>query len=615
MCRIVNDHGSLGRPLLESLLVMALVWFPVTTLSANQNPSPKSAAVNPVLRIGLRDAAILAGKGADTARVDYAAQRTQEETSRLWPEIYLRGGYSYEDSSIISRSDQTVLGPGLDIERYRLELVLEYNLLQFLDSKPLIKAANASEQASLSRLELDKRKRILSAAEAYLSCWAARQQLQALRRFEQQQRAYLNELKQRQRRGGVPMLRVLRVENDVESTRGEILTTEREAAISELKLRQATGLPPQPTLVLVFKPVELDLTFVDRLGLDGLLTSTKTNNARLLAARAAVESSHWKTEAARRASYPDLDLLTSYGRVHEELSNDVDIESSDNRFSVFLNLKVPLFDGGVRHARVSQAHALEKTKIWEQRELERELKAMVEGEYWSLISQNRHNNLLKRQVRLAHEEFQQASLRRTAGVAATVESVAAYERYTRFRVAYSRGEANTYLHGIRLGLSSGHNPFNLNAASAASAQASQPATKSGSAPDASETLASAPHPKPPASKPTTSVTEQPAKISPLTGTIGLEAGKYAINLVSTLASINVSRLPQLAIFKKLRLYQTKYPYKGKSWHRLRLGFFLERAAAERMRSRLLGSFPDAWVATIPKTERQQSRRTVVTWDD
>lgn len=612
-----------GRMLNSWIRVLAVV-VSLLPLRLSAEDAPPQAVADEVVLLSLRDAAVLAVDGTNTAPVDYALQRVAEEEGRSLPEIYLRGRYSYEDSSIVSLSDQASLGVGLEVQRLGLDLVLQYDLLQFLDSEVRIKAANADERAARSRLELSKRRRVLRAVEAYFSSWTARQQLKALRELLQRQLVYLGELRQRQRRGSVPMVEVLREESDAESTRGEILAIEREAAVAELQLRQATGLPSRLSLALVFQPVELDLSFIERSGLEGLLQAAQAKNPRLMAARAAVESAHWQTETARRADFPDLDLLASYGRHREELHNGIDYDSTDDRLVLFLNLKVPLFDGGVRRAKTAQARALERTKLWEQRELERELKALVESEYWSFVGQDRRNRSFERQVDLADEEFRQASTRRVAGAGVSAEAVDAFERYTRFRVVHSSSRADTYRHGIRLALAVGQNPFVLAGVAPAKATATNQALRQAPKSQVSVSAATPPVTKP-ADQSAVAGPDQMANIAKRTDAAAarpapakgdpIEGLPFGINLLSTRKPISGAALPWSTPLEDYRVYKTQFRHQGQTWYRVRLGFFPDRSAAERVRSALAADYPKAWTTSITEAERRASRRWILKRDD
>jgi tetratricopeptide (TPR) repeat protein len=81
------------------------------------------------------------------------------------------------------------------------------------------------------------------------------------------------------------------------------------------------------------------------------------------------------------------------------------------------------------------------------------------------------------------------------------------------------------------------------------------------------------------------------------------ANRYAINLFSDLKPIDQSTLPKLDVFRKHRLYTTRFEKDGRVWNRLRLGFFPTEKAARKVLDTLRGAFPVAWVTRVAKKEK------------
>lgn len=81
---------------------------------------------------------------------------------------------------------------------------------------------------------------------------------------------------------------------------------------------------------------------------------------------------------------------------------------------------------------------------------------------------------------------------------------------------------------------------------------------------------------------------------------------YAVNLQSTTSPVEQAALPDLEVFGQHRLYTTQFTKDGQLWHRLRLGFFPTKEAAEIARASVLDAFPGAWVTKVPSEERERS---------
>ncbi len=78
--------------------------------------------------------------------------------------------------------------------------------------------------------------------------------------------------------------------------------------------------------------------------------------------------------------------------------------------------------------------------------------------------------------------------------------------------------------------------------------------------------------------------------------------RYAVNLASTLAPISLDKVAKPAAFASHLLYVTSHEREGKTWHRLRLGFFASRAEAELIANASRSKYPQAWVTRVAAEE-------------
>lgn len=116
-------------------------------------------------------------------------------------------------------------------------------------------------------------------------------------------------------------------------------------------------------------------------------------------------------------------------------------------------------------------------------------------------------------------------------------------------------------------------------------------------------------PRRPASQPATRTPSKRAAAR--TATVNLKH-PYVINLMSTVRAIPPSALPRAEEVGGYRLYTATTKKGGKTWNRLRLGFFATSAAANAfLEQRLRRRYPTAWVAKTPLSERKNSSRHAV----
>jgi len=448
-----RSHPALTLPASVVLVVLVVLVFPGEFGAAGETGEAEVV-------LGLRDAAQLALPGLDRTGPELAKWKLREEQGRLWPTLSLRGRYSYDSSDIVSGSDQTILGAGTGVQRYGGDLVLSYNLLQFLETGPRIEAARADERATILRLTQDETDRLQRTADSYLALLAEQEVLASLEDLRREHRAFVRQQESRFAADVIPMIDLVRARSQVVSVDREGLASKRKAAAAELALRKLTGLRPEQRIRLVFQSEQIDLAFIRARGLPGLLELARESNPRLRAATATVESARWQAAATRRALYyPSLLLSTSYGYGQDEIFTDPATRSSDFRYSIFLTLGLTLFDGGVRQAQVAQSDLRVESRLREASLAAEDVKTQIEDAYWSFVEREQAVELLEEQVSLAEDEMAQATVRADAGLAPAGEPLGVLTRLARLKQDLARARAEAQVKGIGLALLVGRNPF------------------------------------------------------------------------------------------------------------------------------------------------------------
>lgn len=409
--------------------------------------------------LGLREAVEMALGHIDRTGPEIAEWKAKEEEGRLWPELSLRGRQSFENSSLVQSSGGTVLGTGGTIQRSAGEFTLSYNLLQFLESRPRIQEATAEKRASAFRLRSEEAATILRVSEIYLTFLSRQEALEALDTLRREQLRFLRQQEARSRQQLISSIELLRAEGDLISLEREILSLRSELATAELNLRRLTEFEPEQTMVIAFDPRELDLGFVQTGALGGLLALAKEVNPQLQAAEASAESARSGAEATQSLLYPTLFASVTSGFGRDKITGDTNLSSADFRYGVFLTLNVPLFDWGVRQARVTQANLRAASRLRQASRAAEEIKALIESEYWSFLQQGQSQELLERQVRLANDELNQTRIRVTAGVASLGETLTALAKLVRLQKEFFATKAEALTRGIRLALAVGRSPF------------------------------------------------------------------------------------------------------------------------------------------------------------
>ncbi len=88
-----------------------------------------------------------------------------------------------------------------------------------------------------------------------------------------------------------------------------------------------------------------------------------------------------------------------------------------------------------------------------------------------------------------------------------------------------------------------------------------------------------------------------------------QTGLYVINALSQAGPVGDLSPAQTQLISGYQSYETRFDQDGQTWHRVRLGFFETRAAAEAARVKILAGFPDSWVVKVSADERAQGLAT------
>ena len=90
----------------------------------------------------------------------------------------------------------------------------------------------------------------------------------------------------------------------------------------------------------------------------------------------------------------------------------------------------------------------------------------------------------------------------------------------------------------------------------------------------------------------------------------LQSLSYALNLASSRTPFTDDEIPNLDAMLSYRLYTTEYLQDGKTWTRLRLGFFDNKQDARSVLNALQSSYPGVWIVPVTADEVSQSANTI-----
>jgi hypothetical protein len=89
-----------------------------------------------------------------------------------------------------------------------------------------------------------------------------------------------------------------------------------------------------------------------------------------------------------------------------------------------------------------------------------------------------------------------------------------------------------------------------------------------------------------------------------------ELAAYAVQLLWSVQPIDMSQIPQLAIFGAYTLYGAEGNRDGRRWYGLRLGFFTDAVSAKQVAQYVRSEFKS--VSVVPVTQRERTRASSAT---
>ncbi len=87
---------------------------------------------------------------------------------------------------------------------------------------------------------------------------------------------------------------------------------------------------------------------------------------------------------------------------------------------------------------------------------------------------------------------------------------------------------------------------------------------------------------------------------------------YAVQLVWSVQPIDMTQIPQLAIFGAYTLYGAEGNRDGRRWYGLRLGFFTDAVSAKQVAQYVRGDFATVSVVPVTGREREQAIKAIGT---
>jgi outer membrane protein TolC len=263
---------------------------------------------------------------------------------------------------------------------------------------------------------------VFACADLYLEAVAGESRIASARAQLTTAQALYDLASDRKKSGLVAGIDVLRAQVQLAAQRQRVIVAEDEAAKQKLALARAIGLPLGQALRLAD---EMPFAALPPVAPEEALPRAYAARADLHAAEARVRAAEQERRAAAGEGLPSVGVSGDYGAIGS------DVSGARPTFTVSVNLRVPIFEGGRVQAKVQQADA----RLQQARAGLDDLRAGVYYEIQSTLldlkAAEERVGVATSALELAEQQLEQAQDRFAAGVAGNIDVTQAQEALAR----------------------------------------------------------------------------------------------------------------------------------------------------------------------------------------
>lgn len=414
----------------------------------------------PVLEVGLDDAVRIALGPEGNARLSLARESVAQVESRSSAE---RAAFLPNLSGSVTEQSRTTnlkaMGIDFDVPVPGFETPGFVGPFETFDARARVTQSlldwGTVERYRASRVAIDVAESMSAATRNEVAAMAAGAYTRALEAAARVEAARadlalaesLLELADSQREAGTgTAIEVTRARVELANQRQLLLSAESDSRKTRLELLQVLNLSLDTPLVLADDPGALPIRPVD---LADPLQTALGSREDFQAQRGREEQALRQYDAVRAERWPSIYGLADYGALGASPA-----DSRPTR-SIGIDLRVPIFDGGRRQARASEAQSqLDQERIRTD-ELQRSIELEVRLAMDEIQTARAQVEVSAEGLGLASEELERAERRYRAGVTTNVELVGAQARLERARENAILAGARLHLAEIELGRATG----------------------------------------------------------------------------------------------------------------------------------------------------------------
>ena len=327
--------------------------------------------------------------------------------------------------------------------------------------KPLLNAERSAQQEQL-KIAADaadtewgdaQQVLMLQSAERYFAVALAHQRLALLLRQQQAVDKALVEAKDRFRLGDRPVIDVHEAQARADALQAQRSVLETELELSRVMLKDFSGLSPEPSALTL--PAQAP-SAVDIGDIDHWMSKAARGNAMLKLADAQLQNAQQEATKTRGVLSPSVDLFATAGRERLSGSGDYgDAGMTINNQTVGVQLSVPLYTGGLRSARHTEAVALAEKARADMERARISVQQQVKSAWLNLKAGSSQIGALQSAVQASRARLDATQVGREAGDRTMLDQLNAENDAGAAELALSQARVNLFLARLKLALLAG----------------------------------------------------------------------------------------------------------------------------------------------------------------
>jgi outer membrane protein TolC len=349
--------------------------------------------------------------GAAEADVDAGRQRVRQEIAGYLPQISANASASDNKSSAAQKTG--FAGSGASSQRYGFYSTgfsLSQVLFDFGRNLDAIQSAQALRDSLSADADTQREAIVRNVKQAYFDLLAARRLRGVAEETLRSNQRQLDQARGRYEVGFATKLDVTRSEVLVANTELDLLTARNSVLVAEQTLRHAMGL----TEPLDFELVDMLETTPVEIPEERALAIALEHRPELISIRAQIRAAEETVSARWKEHLPDVTGGASY----DWSGSSSPLHSSWN-YGALVN--VPIFSGGLIHARVGEARANARALGFQERSLEQDVALEVRRATLDLARAREAIGVSARARDQSRENLELADGRYQAGVGNVIE--------------------------------------------------------------------------------------------------------------------------------------------------------------------------------------------------